>query len=62
VTTPNPSPADVAPPVDAAGEALDTASPRYWLTPAGCASTDGHRPDLDQRHCRICGVVLEAAS
>lgn len=35
---------------------------RYWLAPAGCNATDGHRPDLDQRHCRVCGTELEVAS
>lgn len=30
----------------------------YWLTPQGCAAAGGHKPDLDKRHCRVCGVAL----
>jgi ribosomal protein L34E len=32
---------------------------RYWITPAGCAVVDDHRADLDQHHCRVCGVRLD---
>lgn len=32
---------------------------RYWLTTAGCSTTGGHRPDLDGRHCRVCGARLD---
>lgn len=38
-----------------------TTSTRYWLTPAGCVATEGHRPDLDGHHCRVCGVQLGGA-
>lgn len=59
--TPNTSPADAVSPVGATGEAHAQQQTRYWLTPAGCAVTSGHRPDLDDRHCRTCGVLLGGA-
>ena len=31
---------------------------RYWLSPAGCEAAGGHKPDLDERHCRLCGALL----
>lgn len=39
-------------------EAQDT---RYWLTPAGCIVIGQHQPDLDHRHCRVCGTRLGGA-
>lgn len=31
---------------------------RYWLTPTGCAAAGGHRADLDEHHCRLCGAAI----
>lgn len=32
---------------------------RYWLTPAGCLATSGHKPDDDDEICRICGAPID---